>query len=159
MAAAAATAIFLCNPAQTAQSTVLGGEDVSGQVVDQRAEIAAFTSRFIQAFENLDMPAFIECFAEDATVFFPAPEPAERHDGRRAIKQHFEQIFEVIRKEAVSGPPFHRILPEETSVQFLGEQAAAVTFHLRYSGALARRTLVLRKSETGWLIAHLHASI
>jgi ketosteroid isomerase-like protein len=41
-------------------------------------EIKQATARFLTSFENLDMPAFIACFADDATAFFPAPEPPTR---------------------------------------------------------------------------------
>lgn len=34
-------------------------------------EALLFTLHFLRAFENLDMPTFIACFAEDATAFFP----------------------------------------------------------------------------------------
>ena len=42
-----------------------------------------FAASFLRAFEDLDMPRFIECFAQDATVFFPTLEPPMRYDGRR----------------------------------------------------------------------------
>ena len=135
------------------------GDDVATGQLDQNAEIAAFLSRFIRAFEDLDMPAFIECFSDDATVFYPPPEPRNRYDGRDAVERHFQQVFAAIRQEASSGPPYHRIQPEGSSVQLLGPDAAVVTFHLRLSGDLARRTLVLRKERNTWFIAHLHASL
>lgn len=55
-----------------------------------RAAIEAFTREFLHAFEDLDMKTFIACFTDDATVFFPMPEPHERVQGKQAIQQRFE---------------------------------------------------------------------
>jgi ketosteroid isomerase-like protein len=40
------------------------------------------------------------CFADDATAFFPAPEPPERVAGKAAIRSRFQQVFDAIRKAA-----------------------------------------------------------
>jgi ketosteroid isomerase-like protein len=114
---------------------------------------------FLSAFENLDMDAFIACFAEDATVFFPPPEPPQRFDGKRAIRDHFQQVFDAIRHASgASSPPFHHLRPEDLSWQVLAPDAVIATFHLRNSERIARRTLVLTKAHGTWFIAHLHAS-
>jgi uncharacterized protein (TIGR02246 family) len=124
-----------------------------------RQAVQELTSRFLKAFEDLDMPRFIACFTEDATVFFPTPEPPERFEGRRAIESHFQKVFEAIRKSSgASGPPFHRLVPEDLLIQILDPHAAIVSFHLRNSERIARRTLVLAKVAGRWRIAHLHAS-
>lgn len=121
-------------------------------------EIEQATARFLTSFENLDMPAFIACFADDATAFFPAPEPPERVVGKAAIRSRFQQVFDAIRKGAGGGPPYHRLEPQDLQVQSIGADAAVVTFHLRNSERIARRTLVFKKVQGTWLIAHLHAS-
>jgi len=121
-------------------------------------DVEQAASHFLASFENLDMPAFIACFADDATVFFPAPEPPERFVGKAAIRSRFQQVFDAIRKRASGGPPYHRLEPQELQVQLLGHDAAVVTFHLRNSERIARRTLVMKKVQGAWLIAHLHAS-
>ena len=121
-------------------------------------DIERATAHFLTSFENLDMPAFIACFAEDATAFFPAPEPPERVAGKAAIRSRFQQVFDEIHKGASGGPPYHRLEPQDLQVQMLGTDAAVVTFHLRNSERLARRTLVMKKVQGAWLIAHLHAS-
>ena len=59
------------------------------------------------------MPAFMACFAEDATVFFPAPEPQERVTGKAAIGGRFQLVFDAIRKGASGGPPYHRLQPQD----------------------------------------------
>ena len=125
---------------------------------DERAAIQAFTREFLRAFENLDMKQFIACFADDATVFFPMPEPPERLEGKQAIQQRFEHVFASIRSTAKSGPPFHRLAPEDLSIQLMAGGAAVVSFHLRNEERIARRTFVLTKSNGKWLILHLHAS-
>ena len=73
--------------------------------------------------------AFIECFAEDA-----------------------------IRKNASGGPPYHRLAPQNLEGQVLGAETAVVSFHLRNTERIARRTRVMQKVRGKWPIAHLHAS-
>jgi ketosteroid isomerase-like protein len=123
-----------------------------------RAAIETFTRKFLRAFENLDMQQFIACFADNATAFFPTPEPPERVDGKPAIQHRFEQVFASIRNTAKSGPPFHHLVPEDLAIQMMPGQTAIVSFHLRNSKRIARRTLVLINTNGQWLIVHLHAS-
>ena len=124
----------------------------------ERQAIEELTSRFLTSFENLDMPAFIACFADDATVVFPSPEPPERVSDKDAIRTRFQKVFDSIRKGANSGPPYHRLIPQDVDIQLLGTDAAVVSFHLSNTGRLARRTLVLQNVHGRWFIAHLHAS-
>ncbi len=127
--------------------------------IEERHAVEQLLSRFLRAFENLDMTTFISCFAEDATVFFPLPEPPQRFAGKAAIRAHFQQVFATIRKGSASlRPPYHKLKPEEPLVQLLTPDAAVVSFHLRNSERIARRTLVLQKVGKSWLIVHLHAS-
>jgi uncharacterized protein (TIGR02246 family) len=130
----------------------------SASIGAERRAIDELTSRFIKAFENLDLPAFISCFADDATVFFPVPEPPARFAGKVAIQTHFRQVFDALRKSARSGPPYHRLIPQDVHVQLLGPAAAVMSFQLQNAERIGRRTLVLRKLHGTWLIAHLHAS-
>ena len=129
---------------------------------DDRQEVGKAVTHWLRVFENLDMPAFMDCFTEDATVFqpsfVPAPDMPERVAGQAAVRRSFEQIFAAIRKGAQGGPPYHRLEPEDLQVQLLGVDSAVVTFHLRNSERIARRTFVMRKVQGTWLIAHLHAS-
>lgn len=126
---------------------------------DTRKAVQELTTRFLTAFENLDLDAFMACFAPDATVFFPTPEPPQRFDGKEAIRDHFFRVFSAIRKSSTARePPFHRLRPEDTHIQLVGSDVAVVTFHLRNSERIARRTLVVGKRGDSWLISHLHAS-
>jgi len=120
--------------------------------------VHTLVTKFLRAFEDLDMSRFIACFANDATVFFPIPEPPSRVDGKRAIQSRFEIVFASIRLGAASGPPYHRLIPEDLAVQATSSDSAVVSFHLRNAERTARRTLVLRKEGEQWLIVHLHAS-
>lgn len=131
--------------------------DVGPAHVRARAEVKTTVDRFLRAFENLDWPAFRAAFADDATVFFPTPEPPRRFDGRAAVDAQFERVFEAIRKDA-SGPPYHRLQPEALTIDMLGDSAALVSFELHNAVRIARRTLVLRRIGEEWRIVHLHAS-
>lgn len=117
-----------------------------------------FAATFLRAFENLDMASFIECFAEDATVFFPMPERPMRYDGRGAIRERFQEVFNAIKGDSTAGPPYHRLDPEQLHVQVFDEDTAVISFHLTSDSRVARRTLVLHREGGRWLIAHLHAS-
>jgi ketosteroid isomerase-like protein len=132
--------------------------DETASETEDRAAIEVFTGEFLHAFEDLDMKQFIACFADDATVFFPMPEPPERVQGKQAIQQRFEHVFASIRSTAKSGPPFHHLSPEDLTIQLLPGRTAVVSFQLRNAERIARRTLVLTKTNGQWIIIHLHAS-
>lgn len=103
-----------------------------------------FVARCLRAFEDLDLDRFTDCFADDATVFFPLPEPAQRYAGKAAVRAHFAEVFAHIRSGSRrTQPPFHDLQPEDLAVQTIGSDAAVATFHLRNSERIARRTLVL----------------
>jgi ketosteroid isomerase-like protein len=120
--------------------------------------VRAALTQFLTAFENLDWAVFQASFDEEATVFFPEPEPEQRFEGRPAIVAHFRDVFDAIRRAAPGGPPYHRLDPEELRIEALGPDAALASFHLRNDQRIARRTVVFRRSARGWRIAHLHAS-
>lgn len=122
------------------------------------ADVRAALALFLTAFENLEWNAFRQCFDDTATVFFPAPTTPERTDGRTAFEARFTEVFAQIRSATPGGPPFQRLAPEDLHVELLGTEAAIATFHLRNAERLARRTIVLRRRERGWLIAHMHAT-
>lgn len=126
----------------------------SGGEVEVRAALALF----LTAFENLEWDRVRQCFDDSATVFFPAPTPPERADGRAAFEARFTEVFAQIRNATPGGPPFQRLAPEDLLVEMLGSEAAIATFHLRNAERLARRTIVLRLRARGWLIAHMHAT-
>ena len=126
------------------------------------AGIDAAMRQFLTAFNNLDMPAFLDCFEAEATVFHPPSAPPRtfptRIRGRQEIQRTFEVVFAQIR--TVSGktaPPFQDLQPQDLEVQRF-DAAAVVTFHLGTDVTRSRRTLVLHLAGGHWRIAHLHAS-
>lgn len=128
--------------------------------VGQQEGVEAAAHAFIVAFNNLDMPAFLNCFAEDATVFHPPAAPPRtfptRLQGRREIERTFQVVFDLIRGGRTS-PPYQDLQPRDLLLQQFGE-SAVLTFHLGTAPRTSRRTLVFRRIGAGWKIAHLHAS-
>lgn len=114
--------------------------------------------RFLRAFEDLDLAGMADCFADDATMFFPVPEPPELVVGRTAILDRFEAVAADIRSEASSGPPYHRLDPVGLTVLTTGPEAAVVTFELRRPDRTGRRTFVVRRTDGDCRVVHLHAS-
>jgi hypothetical protein len=57
-----------------------------------------------------------------------------------------------------SAPPYMHLEPLDLRVQMLSSEIALVSFHLRDGATLSRRSLVLKRSQDGWKIVHLHAS-
>jgi ketosteroid isomerase-like protein len=121
-------------------------------------EVEAALAEFLAAFNDLDWDRFQACFAEDATLFFPArPFPNARATGWDEVAAGFAPYFANLRA-TVPGPPYQQLTPRDLHIQPLGD-AALATFHLPRDTAVGRRTLVLRKTTAGWKIVHLHASL
>ncbi len=110
---------------------------------------------FLEAFDALDSARFDAFFAEDATMFFPAgPFPRERVAGRAPVTAAFRRFFDMARER---GATRLGIRPLDLQGQDHGETAVA-TFHLRGSGNVGRRSIVMRREPAGWRIVHFHAS-
>ena len=117
------------------------------------AEQAAYA--FLDAFKSLDAVRFNAFFAEDATMFFPSgPFPKERVEGKQAITAAFGKFFEMARERGTSRLG---IEPLDLKVQNYGSFAVA-SFHLRGSGNIGRRSILLRQEAGNWRIVHFHAS-
>jgi ketosteroid isomerase-like protein len=151
------SAVCVINVLAVAVVALSAARQEAAPTVPDPAVKAALT-RFLTAFENLDWDAFRASFDEDATVFFPAPEPPQRFEGRAAVEAQFQRVFGGIRAAAPSGPPFQRLVPEDLRIEQIGANAAVATFHLRNAQRIARRTIVFKRTSRGWRIAHLHAS-
>ncbi|MFA5908546.1 MAG: nuclear transport factor 2 family protein [Vicinamibacterales bacterium] len=137
-----------------------GATSATAQTADG---LDAAISGFVVAFNNLDMPKFLACFAEDATVFHPPSPPPRtfptRIQGRREIERTFQVVFDQIRQRSGRAtPPYMNLQPEDLLIQRF-DSMAVVTFHLGTPAERARRTLVFRRAGEGWTIVHLHASI
>lgn len=121
-------------------------------------EVRRFIASFIQAFDNLDWTAFRNCFADDATVFYPEFFP-RRVEGVMNLQQGWQKVFQNIKSQSgKTQAPYMDLEPLDTRVQLM-DDTAIVTFHLKHGGTgVGRRTLVLRRSAGKWRIVHLHAS-
>ena len=124
--------------------------------------VDAAVQEFLAAFNDLDMPRFLACFAADAVMFHPpAPPPRTfptRVSGRPEIERTFQVVFDQIRaRSGRTTPPFQNLAPQEVLVQRF-DGFAVVTFHLGSDKVRGRRTLVYRRVGAAWSIVHLHAS-
>jgi ketosteroid isomerase-like protein len=120
-------------------------------------EVRQALSQFVQAFDNLDWDRFVGFFSDDATMFQPR-RFGPRAENKLEIESQFRQVFQVIRGEQTK-PPFMQISPRDLRVQMLGAEVAIVTFHLDdRPNVLNRRTIVWKRTKSGWKIVHIHAS-
>ena len=123
------------------------------------AEIEQALTAFLTAFDNLDWPAFRECFAPDATMFHPAPPNLKRIDSPRDFETTWLGVFARIKKTSgKDSPPYMHLTPLDLRLQLLSEDVALVTFHLVDGTTFSRRTIILKHGASGWKIVHLHAS-
>lgn len=118
-------------------------------------EIAEHTEKFIKSFKDFDWETFKNCFADNATIFFPETF-RERKMGRQEIEESWKELFpEFVDKNKKFDLD---ISPEDMVIQLFGK-TAIVTFQMgKGSDYLSRRTLVFAKQKRSWKIVHLHAS-
>jgi ketosteroid isomerase-like protein len=140
-------------------SPIVPMQPIGATADSANADIRAFLQKFLMSFDNLDWPAFQECFSDSATVFHPAPPNLRRTDSRTQFEKAWLGVFERIKRESGrSSPPFLELKPEDLQIENLATEVALVTFHLTKGSVLSRRTLVLKKYPSGWKIVHIHAS-
>jgi ketosteroid isomerase-like protein len=108
---------------------------------------------FLRAFSRLDLDAMLDCFDGEATAFMPAEHQRSRLAGKEAISRAFAAVLARLGATGATSIPLDA---EDVLVQEWGD-TAVVTWHLR-SDHLSRRTCVLRRQASRWLIVHLHAS-
>jgi ketosteroid isomerase-like protein len=120
-------------------------------------EVRQTLSQFVQAYDNLDGDRFAEFFSDDATMFQPR-RFARRAENKADIESQFRQVFQTIRGDQTK-PPYMEIQPRDLRVQMLSTGVAIVTFHLDdRPNVLNQRTIVWRRTKSGWKIVHIHAS-
>ena len=108
---------------------------------------------FLHAFQRLDLDAMIDCFAPEATAFFPIEHQTAGLEGKNAIGVAFASVLARLREKGAQGAALHT-----ENVQFLEwADTAIATLHLR-GEHLGRRTFILRRQQGEWHIVHLHAS-
>lgn len=117
-------------------------------------EACAFFDAYLDAFNRRDWEAFRATFDDGITVMFDTPAPPERRDGRAAVEEFFLRVFPA---PGQSRPLPAPLRPENLLAQDLGD-VVVVSFHMRASDDVARRTVVLRKTPSGWRVVHIHAS-
>ena len=129
------------------------------------AQVRELMGNFLVAFSNLDWPAFRQCWADNAVVFYPSlVEPTgKRVENSSAFEAGWHRQFDLIREGAagrgVTKPPYQQLEPMDLRVDFPAPSVAVVTFHLGPGrNGLGRRMFVVTKSDAGWKITHLHAS-
>ena len=135
------------------------------------SDVEAAMIGFLTALNDLDGQKFRHSWDANATMFgavasFATPPVgvsttslAKRLDGS-ALNTVWKEIFDEIRKRSGrSAPPYQKVQPQDMRIDLLGVDAAVVTFHLGNSGGVSRRTFVWRRSEEGWKIVHMHASM
>ena len=111
---------------------------------------------FMVAFNNLEWETFRNSFADDATVFFPFWQVPPLANGRTEVEAVFKSFFDA-QKKRKPNPPYQNLVPKDEHIQMLGD-VAIVSFHLGTELPTGRRTMVYRKQNGKWLIAHMHAS-
>ncbi len=113
--------------------------------------------KFLSSFNSLQWEPFRQSFTDDATIFFPDWEEAQRKVGSKEIEKTWLQIFPEFKD--IANTLQLGIASREMMIQVYG-QTAIVTFHLGNGEKyLGRRTLVMVKTKGEWKIAHLHASV
>ena len=129
------------------------------------AQVRQLMDNFLTAFNNLDWPAFRQCWADDPVVFFPSPvgPGGRRIDNPEAFesvwRRQFDQIREGAASRGVTKAPFQQLQPKDLRIDFPAASVAVVTFHLGPGrNGLGRRMFVIAKTDAGWKITHLHAS-
>jgi len=114
---------------------------------------------FLRAFENCDLPAMEAAFAPKATSFDrapPVPGDLSLYRRRGGMPAGMRQLALTL-PMTQPGPPYHRVQPDNLSVERHGDLAVAM-FELDGPDNLGRRTVILRRYGERWLIVHLHAS-
>ena len=128
------------------------------------AEVREALGVFLDAFEQGDVDAMRDAFADDAVTFpraimAPRSETPIHVDRYRRVRGIDPQMVELVTRLRESGekPPLLRIEPRDLDIRLSGDMAL-VTFHLVGAESIGRRSFVLVRRDAGWKILHLHAS-
>ena len=118
-------------------------------------DACAFFDTFLTAFNRRDWDAFRATLADDISVIFDSPEQPERQDGRLAVERFFQAIFPSPGLQPRPLPP--PLKPDNLVAKDLGD-VVIISFHLRAPDHVARRTIVLHRTVSGWRVIHIHGS-
>lgn len=113
-------------------------------------------TQFLSAVMSQNLERIMAFFNEDAQMFSPLGTFPARLDGRAAIGKQFAAIMEAFKSQSGGGM---KLEPQDIDARELASNAVLITFHLRLTGPLHRRSFVMTRGTNGWHIAHIHASI
>lgn len=128
------------------------------------AHVRELMGNFLTAFNNLDWPAFRQCWVDNPVVFFPSVEPTgKRSENAATFEAVWHRQFDLTRAAAarrgVTKARFQQLEPKDLRIDFPAPTVAVVTFHLGPGrNGVGRRMFVVAKTDAGWKITHLHAS-
>ena len=126
-------------------------------VVPSAGEIERVVTGFLAAVDAGDRAALGECFETEATMYVPFDDTPDLVEGRAAILQRFDRLFAAWRRRGLS-TPYVGFAPKQFRACAAGPGHALATFTVGIEGAPGRRSVLLRRSASGWRILHLHAS-
>lgn len=120
-----------------------------------------FIDAYINAYESLDVEAFLALYADDARVFDSA-EPTE-YPSKEAWRGQVEGWFGSLERDGEAECDFEEVEIIEAA------ELAVINGHVDYEGTIlgtdeeveleSRATFVLQKFDEQWLIIHEHTSI
>jgi len=132
----------------------------------QEADVRRLVTAFITALQNLDWPAFRECWAEKPVMY--GPESSTRNEGPAfdsTWKEQFQRMREAAAARGITAAPYTKIDPEDMRIDFPTLTVAVVTFHLANSSRTSaraavtgRRMFVVARTAMGWKITHMNNS-
>jgi ketosteroid isomerase-like protein len=135
------------------------GESVGGSeramTPERAAEVAV--RHFLDAVDAGDEMALADLFTADASAYLPFADSAGLIEGRGAIIARFARLIAAWRRRGLN-PPFVGFDPKMFGARPLGVDWMLATFQLDIAGDTGRRTVLLRSTDQGWRIFHLHAS-
>jgi len=139
---------------------------LSSKARAQEADVRQLMTAFITALQNLDWPAFRECWTEKPVMY--GPESSTRNEGpnfEATWKEQFQRAREAAAARGDTAAPYTKIDPEDMRIDFPTPTVAVVTFHLANSSRTSprgivtgRRMFVVAKTAMGWKITHMNNS-
>ena len=121
------------------------------------AQVQHLMADFLMAFDNLDWPAFRQCWAANPVVFFPSlVNPAgKRTEDAAGFEEVWRRQFGLIRDNAatrgVTKAPFQNIQPKDMRIDFPAPSVAVATFHLGPNNNVSRSPYVRHSENRGRL--------
>ena len=132
---------------------------LSVNVQAQDSDVRRLMAAFIGALQNLDWPAFRQCWADNPVLYGNAD--TTRREGasfESEWRMGFQQMREAAAARGVTSAPYVKVDPEDMRIDFPSPTVAVVTFHLTSLNRLRRRMFVAAKTGSGWKITHLDVS-